>query len=335
MPYHSTEVGIVRPSTVGSGSSSRASSSTSRLALHRPTRLPWELPPSSQQCKRYSQEIHEALRYGSSMRQRRNAAVMAAGMGDSTSLNRLINEFNVPVNAIIPGHRCTALHAAVAFSQPNCVEILLSNGADASIRDNTGMSALDVATDSSLDTAHDQVVYKMLTEKNSKIAETGSSPSSSSSSSSFSSSSSSSSFSPSSFSPSSSSSSFDSYKDNCHAFASTRDNTAALSTRAGQEDRNSPSNVSWKEGGDAHRRHASSEDPPKSSSSSSSSSSSRLNSVDEISPLSPLSAAGSGRSRSPLIIHSDQKRQGRASSTARRVSNLLNPGTMMNQGGAW
>jgi hypothetical protein len=116
--------------------------------------------------------IRHALGPGASMRQRQEAAIMAAGTGDIAALDRFIEDFGCRVNWIIPGERRTALHAAVIFNQPGCVKALLNYGADPGIRDKHGKSSLDIATETALYIDTDPV-YRLLVARVTEVATLG------------------------------------------------------------------------------------------------------------------------------------------------------------------
>mmetsp|Transcript_55413 Transcript_55413/g.125942 ORF Transcript_55413/g.125942 Transcript_55413/m.125942 type:complete len:197 (-) Transcript_55413:214-804(-) len=109
----------------------------------------------------YSTAINMALRPKCDSKQRGEALIIAAGAGDIFSMQRLLGEFEVNPNYLIPGERRTALMAAVIFDQAACVRILLQSGADPTIRDKHGKTALDMSAEASLDHSAD-VIYKSL-----------------------------------------------------------------------------------------------------------------------------------------------------------------------------
>ena len=99
------------------------------------------------------------------------AAIIASGFGDVNSLAKLLEKGANP-NWAVPGERRTALHAAVIFSQVKAVSLLLRYGADPTISDNHGKSALDLSTEIAPNVLSDPI-FVLLQSKVDEIATAG------------------------------------------------------------------------------------------------------------------------------------------------------------------
>mmetsp|Transcript_21160 Transcript_21160/g.25013 ORF Transcript_21160/g.25013 Transcript_21160/m.25013 type:complete len:148 (+) Transcript_21160:41-484(+) len=109
---------------------------------------------------RYDKAISIAAQPSVSSRQRAHGLIMAAGEGNLDVVKRIL-ELGVSPNILISGERKCALHAAVIFRQIECVEMLLNYGADVTLCDKHGKSALDLATETSVDLKNDDI-YQLL-----------------------------------------------------------------------------------------------------------------------------------------------------------------------------
>ena len=119
--------------------------------------------------RRFAEAISDALRPEAKHHDRCEALVLAAGIGDTNSMEQLVERYKIPVNFVLPGERRTALHAACIFSQPACVKLLLNYGANPTIRDKRGKSPLDLSAESALDLATDPC-YRLLLEKITRVS---------------------------------------------------------------------------------------------------------------------------------------------------------------------